>query len=547
MTAGPAFPAIRSTPRARWAVLAALLVLAALVKAKYQFDYAAREPLADAPYGDSLVYLDEVERHFRGEGEHAFYKPPAYTALLAACDAGTSEGRVRVRVLQSILGLVTLVFVFLLAEARGGLLAGAIAFLLALGYAPLTYHESKLLDTTAAICVTACGAWLLDRSLRVGVCAGNAFLVGLVFGLGALVRGANLALGLCAALLFVFSRGGRESGSRLRGIGHAIVCFLGVALPIAPITRHNHRASGDWIAVNYSEGHTVLTGNNANAFGMFSLPPGYPDGVWNECAVEFEIAKRALGRDPSPAEQRAFSYDAAFRFLREHAARVPELMWNKARFAVSARPLGDNDSLLRERERFGLLPGLSIAFPWLLAPALAMLALRRARPLAPIALPLGFALLSLFVAFVNERYRCAAAPYLATLAALAPGALIDRFRGESQRRVSLAIFLGGLPLVLALARELPVTEEQLDRSEQVFSVILDLHAANTIRARGDLERAAAVLGAGIADHEEVAECVALDGALSELLRETPTSERAALARAALTGGREHPRVAAIVR
>lgn len=535
------------TPRARFAVLAALLVLAALVKAKYQFDYAAREPLADAPYGDSLVYLDEVERHFEGDGEHAYYKPPAYTALLAACDAETARGRVRVRVIQSLLGLATLVFVFLLAEARGGLLAGAIAFLLALGYAPLTYHESKLLDTTAAIAVTACGAWLLDRSLRRGATARDALLVGLVFGIGALVRGANLALGGCTAVVFLFARTvGVERASIGSRVGSFLACSIGVALPILPITLHNLRASGDWIAVNYSEGHTVLTGNNVDAFGMFSLPPGYPDGVWNERAVEFEIAKRALGRDPSPAEQRAFSYDAAWTFLRDHASRVPELMLNKARFAVSSRPLGDNDSILRERERFGLLPGLSIAFPWLLVPALAMLALRRSRPIAPILLPLGFALLSLFAAFVNERYRCAASPYLAVLAALAVPALRDRFSGESPRRLSLAMFLAGLPLVVAAGRALPVTDEQLDRSEQVFSVILDLHAAAAIRSQGDLERAATTLARGIADSATVAESAALDNALSELLRAAPEPRRATIARAALDAAAGAPRVRAIV-
>lgn len=548
MTPDRSDPDRRPTPRARFAVLAALLVLAALVKWKYQLDYHAREPLADAPYGDSLVYLDEVERHFRGDVEYPYYKPPAYTALLSVLDAATPEGRVRTRVVQSILGLFTLLFVFLLAEARGGLLAGSLAFLLALGYAPLTYHESKLLDTSAAICITAFGIWQLDRSLRNGVCARDAFLVGLVFGVGALVRGANLALGICVAGVFLLARARHPTVPPWTGrFIHAFVCLAGVALPIVPITLHNHRASGDWIAVNYSEGHTFLTGNNPNAFGMFSLPPGYPDGVWNERAVEFEIAKRSLGRDPSPTEQRDDSYAAAWRFLRENPDRVPDLFANKARFAVASRPLGDNDSVIRERERFGLLPGLGVAFPWILAPALAMLVLRRSRPTLAIALPLGFAVLALFLAFVNERYRCAAVPYLAVGASLLPVVLLDRFRGETQGRISLALFLGGLPLIVALARPLPVSEEQLDRSEQVFSVILDVHAANASRARGDLERAAAVLGAGIADQAEVPESVALDGALAELLRTSSPSRRESIARAALDGGRDHPRVAGVVR
>jgi 4-amino-4-deoxy-L-arabinose transferase-like glycosyltransferase len=541
-------PDRRPTPRARFAVLAALLVLAALVKGKYQLDYHAREPLADAPYGDSLVYLDEVERHFHGEVDDPYYKPPAYTALLALFDAETPEGRVRTRVLQSIFGLFTLLFVFLLAEARGGLLAGSIAFLLALGYAPLSYHESKLLDTTAAICITAFGIWQLDRSLRSGVRARDAFLVGLVFGVGALVRGANLVLGICVAGVFLLARARHPTVPPWTGRWvHAFCCLAAVALPIVPITLHNHRACDEWIAVNYSEGHTVLTGNNPNAFGMFSLPPNYPDGVWNERAVEFEIAKRALGRDPSPTEQRDSSYAAAWRFLRENPDRALDLFANKARFAVASRPLGDNDSVIRERERFGLLPGLGVVFPWILAPALAMLALRRSRPTLPIALPLGFALLALFLAFVNERYRCAAVPYLAVGASLLPVALLDRLRGETQGRISFALFLGGLPFIVLLARPLPVTEEQLDRSEQVFSVILDLHAANSIRAQGDLERAAAVLGAGIADHADVAESVALDGALAELLRTSPSSQRESIARAARDGGRDHPRVAVVVR
>lgn len=483
-------------------VLFSLVLIALAIKLGYHRDHDTREPLAEVPYGDSVIYLEEAARIWGAPSATAssrasaagtaaegapgvFYKPPLYTLLLSKFDGSTAAGRATVRRLQLVLSLLVLVMVFFMARARAGDAAAAAAFLLLLLYAPATFHESKLLDTVPGLFLAVFGCAALDRALRRGVGSGPLILIGVVFGLATLTRSANLLL-VAAFVPFC---------PPLRGL-RGLAMISGAVLIVLPVAYYNHaEGAGGFVPVNYSEGHTFLVGNNENARGMYTLPPGYPDGVVNERLVEREMAALALGREPSPAEQRDHSYGLGFAYLREHPERIAGLLLDKVRFAISSYEVDDNYSLTRERSRFGLLSWFVTPFSLLLALGIAGLLLPGFRGRAIVVMPvlLTFGLLLGF--YVASRYRLMAAPFLAVAAAVG---LRSFLRGGAPLRLRYIAIVAAV-LMLPGWIGLPYARADLDRSQAMFDQVLDAHASEGLYRAGDSARAAATLAAGIAD------------------------------------------------
>ncbi len=536
------------------AAVVLVLLLAVVLKLRYLAAYEAREPLAEVPYGDSLVYLNEAALHFGAGGTAAaFYKPPLYSYVLHVLDATTPEGRHRTRLLQLALGVLTLLCVYRLAARRGGWAAGGAAALLLLFHAPATFYETKLLDTVPSLFLSTLAMLGLDALLHPVERAGHdrgagssrldrprvagwaALLVGLLLGVSALARSANLLLALGAAALL---------GPRRRPRA-AFLLLIGAALPVVPVAAHNFRASGDLIPINYSEGHTFLVGNNARSQGIYVIPPGYPDGVPNERAVEREIARRELGHEPSPKEQRDLSYRKGLEFLRANPSRVGGLLNDKLRFAVSAYSVGDNFSLQRERERLALLPGMAIPFPLLLGLGLIGLFLGgRERRTGPIALPVVVTFLVLLVFYVSERYRLPAAPFLAVAGGLALRTMVAGIKAAEARRCVPGFALSAALVVYLAARPLPVSDAALAYSEQVMDVQYDLYAAAVFERDGDLPRAAATVARAIVRHPQAAD---LEPRLLALLHRRDPETVAAIAAAVREAAPDHARIEAILR
>lgn len=515
-----------------------LLAVAAAVLVHDLRGFEAKDALAYAPYGDSLVYQEEARRHFGPRAEEdetprgAFYKPPLYTAMVAAFDAETDRGAKLLRRFQLGLGLLTLAGVFLLARARGGDLAGVVGALLLLGYAPLAFHQTKQLDTIPSLALTTCAFVLLDRLVRRGGGAPLGLLAGLLLGASALARAANLVFLL---LVFCFPR--RRTGWRA-----AVPFVVAALLPVTWSTLRNHHESGDWIPVNYSEGHTFLVGNHPNSRGIYALPPGYPDGVGNEREVERAIAGAALGREPSPSEQRDHSYRTALGYVKADPAGAVRRGLDKLRFAVDDYSVNDNYSLHREQERLGLLEGRLVPFPLLLILGLAGFFARRSKPRWPLAVPIAatFGLLAVF--YVSERYRLPAAPFLAASAGVGVAASFAR---DERRRVWIgALVVGSLWLAFARVRPLPHPTPVLAQNDALFDLSLELYAARTLVEKGDHSGAARSLARAVADYPGVA---ALESEFLGLLHGRGPEEVAEIAAAARAVAPGRPRLEALLR
>ena len=527
----------RLLPARSLALLGLLLLFALPFKLGYHRSFAELDPLAVAPYGDSVTYLEEAATQFGGEeAPRAFYKPPLYALLLHLAGADDPQGAAAVRWIQAALGCMALVMVFLLARSRGGDLAGAIAFLAMAAYAPATFHETKLLDTVLSLFLTLLACVALDPLLRGEKGRSAALGAGLLIGVAALCRSANLLLAILGAALLL----------RRRRVGPAAALLLGALVPVLPVTLWNGTASGDFIPVNYSEGHTFLVGNNPNCRGIYNLPEGYPDGVLGERQVEFARAKQALGRDPTPGEQRDDSYAQGFAFLREHPRAVPGLLLDKLRFAVSSYSVNDNYSLRRERERYGLLTWFRLPFSLLVLLGLGSFWLRSRSAWGAVGLPVVVTFLLLLMFYVTERYRLPMAPFLAVAAGVG---LADLLVGERRKAVPQAAWSRAAATLICcggflLAVPLPVPSWDLADSEQLFALTLDVHAARTLLEQDDLERAAAIFAVAVRDYPGVS---SLESEFLALIDGRTKQELASIATAAREAAPGAPRVEALLR
>lgn len=466
-------------------LLASLLALAAVMKLSYLGSYEEEEPLARAPYGDSVVYLDEARRLFEDGEQDAFYKPPVYTLLVRWFGEDVID-------LQLYLGLATLALIYLMARSRAGDAAGTIAFLLFMLYAPATFYESKLLDITVSLFLLVAACASLDRLLR-SESRGLAAFTGIVLGLASLCRTANLLLVPVAFFYLLFK--GKKAAQGWFLLGGAVVTVL-------PATVHNLAAVGEFIPVNYSEGHTFLVGNNPNSRGIYNLPPGYPDGVLNERLVEREMAGRRLGREPTPKEQRDFSYREGIRYLSGDAVRIPLLVLAKLRFSLSSYEVSDNYSLPREQERFGLLKLFPLPFTILLVLGVFGLALGSKRSGLPVLMPVAVTFLLLLAFYVTCRYRLPLVPFLCIGGGVGIVSMVRPTLHPDHRRFALGVVLV-IAIVLYLAfTDLPYEREELALSEAQFDVVLDMHAARTALENGDRESAARVIGQSMEYHRE---------------------------------------------
>ncbi|GJM23418.1 MAG: hypothetical protein DHS20C15_33330 [Planctomycetota bacterium] len=429
--------------------------------------------------------------------------------LLHLAGAIDVAGQGLVRSLQLAMGLGILASVFLLAARLAGVIAGVTAFVLLALYAPVSFQETKLLDTTLGLFTSMSALLLLERNLRTRTATGAHFAGGVCFGIAALARPVNLLIALAFAP--VVMRQGKAS---------ACVFLVGVGAALAPITLYNFRGSGDVVLINYSEGHSLLVGNNPNAHGMYNLPPGYPDGVLNERAVEQQIAAQRLGRRASPNEQRGVSMSDALEYMMQHPGELPRLLGDKLRFATTAYEVDDNYSIHRERERLGLLRPHVVPFALLLALALPAFLLNTWRRRWLPALPLLTTLASLLVFYTNIRYRLPAAPLLA----VAAGVTLSQIRHATRARQLAALVVAGACFSVSTWMPLPYPRAELERSSQQFDVILDLHAAGTLLPRGESRAAAGALSDAWRNGEARALVEAwIEAALADL----SASERAA--------------------
>ncbi|MCK6575871.1 glycosyltransferase family 39 protein [Myxococcota bacterium] len=178
-------------PTERRALLG-LIALAVVLRVAYLFEYATL-PFWDGPLYDALVYLRQAEAV--ADGRHGDASLLAMSPLYGYFIAALGRAPVVVAVVQSAMGVATLVLAWRLARRYVPAPFGLVAPLALMGYGVVQFYESKLLSESLGLFLATTTLVVAEAARRRPAGGGRLlFLAGAVFGCAVLARASLLLL-----------------------------------------------------------------------------------------------------------------------------------------------------------------------------------------------------------------------------------------------------------------------------------------------------------------------------------------------------------------
>ena len=475
---GPPLPPLWAIPGS----LAVLLVAAALFRAVYFYLYSRNSIFFDGLILDSKVYDSWAQAIARGEwiGREAFYFPPLYPYLLGVLFRAVGHTLAGVYLLQALLGLVDLFLIYRIGMAtfneRVGLLAAGAAAL----YGPFAFFEMKVLGTTLGLTLDLAALALLVGAER-GSLSGRRVLgrwlgAGVVIGLAAeCIPGSLLLTPLYAAWL------------GLRRWSAAVVLVAGTLLATLPVLAHNLYVASDPLPLSGQGGLTFYQGNNANASGLYSVPPGFSGAPETQAAEEESRAERETGRPMRRSEISAHFLRKGLAFIAASPLSWLVLEWKKLLALIGDYEASTEYSLYFERQQIPWLHLLFLPFAVVAATGAAGALLGgRPRPAgAALLLYAAHAAAIPLIFYVSGRYRLPLVPPLLIYGA----AFCDRLLADLRATGTLSppvMRAATLAFVMALVSYFPL-------GRPVISAEANVHynVGNLLMERNQLDEAIA--------------------------------------------------------
>ncbi len=402
-------------------------------------------PLFDHPVVDAWRY-DSLAKQFLRTGTWpepgAFFQPPAYPLFLAVVYALFGESPTWVRLVQSLLGSLSCVFLAILAARlytkKIGLASGLIMAL----YGPLIYFDLDLLAPVLIVFFSCLGLLLLqlaherDSPLLLapaGFCLGAALVTWPIIGL------------FCGAVLALLAWQNRQNpASALR---YLAVFMTGLALPILPVLAHNVM-HGEWVLISTNGGINFYIGNNPDWQQTVAMRPGYP---WEKIVtMPFRLSGEEAVRQHGPS---ALYFKESLHYITTRPLSYLQAQLTKLYQLFYGFEIMRNTDLYFFKQYAPLLDRLIWQTPWLKFPfgllipfgLLGLLSEQR-RPGSPRYSLLYLATVSfgLLLFFITARYRIVLVPVLALYASLGAARIITAARRKDIKHVllsSVSLFL----------------------------------------------------------------------------------------------------------
>lgn len=247
--------------RPRWRVLAVLLVASVAVRlaiVTVPYGRLRQDPDAYRQIAENLVQRGVYSRTPLGKPVRpTAFRPPLYPLLLAALNENGHVTSARVATLHVVLGCLTVLLTFLVANSWG---LGRAAWLAAgcVACDPILLNQSaQVMTETVATFLAISGLWILTyftphKSRR------NALVSGLAIGTASLCRPTFLIWAALAGV-YLFWNGRTIDWRR---IGHVVALAAGVGIALLPWAARNWHALGRPVLATTHGGYTLLLGNN---------------------------------------------------------------------------------------------------------------------------------------------------------------------------------------------------------------------------------------------------------------------------------------------
>ena len=395
--------------RSRRLILAAAGV-ALLLRLAFGFCYWTGKPLTH----DEREYLSLAASIGEGRGftyaetneagtSPRFGRAPGYPAFLALLrpDADTGATPASVKVVQSILGALTVLLVASIARSAAGESAATAAAWIAAVYPPFVWIPAYVLSEALYLPMALAFVLLLGRART----RTQVFLAGLLVGAAVLVRpGTLIFLPLAAAWLL-----------RRRDMTAAAAFALAVALVVLPWTARNWRTHGRFVLVASEGGVTFWTGNHP-------LARGEGDLAANPDIKRAEVAFRQSHPTLSAEALEPLYYEDALQEIRARPGWWLVLLAKKAFYTFV--PVGPSYTLHSTRYLLATVIPYATLAP--LAIAGLILVARNGRPPEVLYLLAASVVLTSLIFFPQERFRIPVIDPLVIIASAAALAGVGR-------------------------------------------------------------------------------------------------------------------------
>jgi len=390
----------------------------------FEYDYYARSVAAGEGYGRSGYLL---------QGGPAAVRGPGYPYLLAGVYAVSGNSITAARVLNAVLGALSVLLVYLIAKRVWGRRTGLVAAALAAAFPPLVLLSRDLVSESLFIPLELAAVLCVLNFRRSGGAWKWAMAAGALCGLATLTRNTGFVLMIPIAF-------GLLSGRR-RSLGPPAAAIACAAVVISPWLLRDAAEFGRFVPVTTSGGIAV-----SGTYNEASYADSASHGAWRDPQIvpEFTHLFVEPGRDESEVDQ--ILRREALAFAWQHPGYVAETSaWNFLRlFEISGGSVVDqrgrtvSDRGIGSTNPIAERIGLAIACALSLVGGLALVRSRmaaRGRGTAP-SLPTGPAFLWLVPAAMiaiaipiagGPRYRLPADPFLMMLAAIGVLWLADRY------------------------------------------------------------------------------------------------------------------------
>ncbi|MFA7692036.1 MAG: tetratricopeptide repeat protein [Candidatus Hydrogenedentales bacterium] len=365
--------------------------------------------------------------------ETPYGRPPAYPWLLAGIYFLFRNSYLAPRCIQILVGLVTILLVFLLGKKiftpKVGIIA---AFFMAVFWSPI-YFEGELNSPPWEVLVMLSIAVLLlhwtSTSSRYALGSAALFL-----GLGILMR-PNLLLPGLILLLWIFFYSLSKSKKIIHACRQILLFFVVSAAIISPVIIRNYYVAHEFIFVSYYGGINAYIGNNPDSPGTEAKVPDLYEisGVekWN--CFNYPGIVKGLGlslgeKNFGFSEASHYFYRRAIQFWWEHPFEALKLSLKKAGLFWGPYEISDSKVVHYERSRSPVLahlPRFSHLLIFIITGLAAWFLFRQERPprsRGKVLLILLFAagyFLSILPFFITERYRFPIIPLLLPFAGYA--------------------------------------------------------------------------------------------------------------------------------
>ena len=420
-----------------------------------------KHPLLQPETGlDTTAYVELANRVVAGDwalGPGLYYVSPLYIYFLALV-YGLTHSFTAARVVQVLLGTVSVALIFLSAREWYGRRAAWIAAALAGLTGVFTYYEALILQSSLDGFLTSLALWLLTLAIH-RERGRAALLAGVVFGVASLNRPNMLLSALAIALVLAVLRRFRVAG----------LVLAGVLAGLAPVTIRNLVVAHQWSLVSSQGGINFYIGNGEGATGYFHALPGMRSTVEGLALDARHVAETASRRSLTDAEVSSYYTSLAWTWIRQHPVAWAALLLRKTFAVFNAAHVSTPFSYTFYAYDAGTLLRFLLIGPWLLMP-LGVFGLSReaarAGNTSAIAwlsfVPAYAASVVLF--FITERYKL---PIFVALAVAAGGGA-EALRADFMTRRPRRILASGCCVVaLMIAANWPLHLDDRRNEERI--------------------------------------------------------------------------------